>query len=204
MGNASANITVNPTAATVYTALSADANGCVGMATQAVAVNPLPTVTASSSRTGDMCPTETTTLSATGGVSYLWVSDVSAAILVGNPVYVSPSASSIYTVTATDANGCQKSTTVAQSVISCVGISEQTILSGLTVYPNPTVGEFSIETSNTLNKSIEIIDVTGKVVHTSTSNLEVVKLNLKDVSNGVYYVKIQSNNSVDVVKVVKQ
>jgi hypothetical protein len=199
------NITVNPTAPTSYTALSMGANGCVGSAAIAINVYSLPNVTASTDRPNEMCPTEIAVLTAVGsGVTYSWFSNTSSALLMGNPINVSPNATSIYTVTATDVNGCKNSSTIVQNVIDCTSLTERTILSNLNVFPNPTSGEFSIETTNTLTKSIEVIDITGKVVYSTASNLDVVKFNLKDIANGVYYVKIQSNNSVEVVKVVKQ
>ena len=152
-----------------------------------------------------MCPSEAAILTAAGtAVSYQWVSNVSALLLSGSPVNVYPTATTIYTVTGTDANGCQKSSTVIQNVVNCTGVGEQTALSGLHVYPNPTSGELSIASNNTLNKTIEVMDITGKVISLSTSNLEVVKLNIKDLSNGIYYVRIQSNNTVEVIKVVKE
>ncbi|WP_317896721.1 GEVED domain-containing protein [Aurantibacillus circumpalustris] len=207
-GSVAQNITVKPTVATTYIALTSDVNGCTGTATQLIGIHELPNVTASTDR-ADMCPTEVVSLSAAtnasgSNVSFQWVSNISQVVLIGNPVSVSPSAPSLYTVTVTDGNGCKKEAAIFQNVLNCTGITERTILSGLTVYPNPTHGEFSIETANTFEKSIEIIDVAGKVVVKSTSSAEVVKLNLKDFSSGIYYVKIQSNNSVDVVKVVKQ
>jgi hypothetical protein len=204
-GGTSQVISVSPTTPTTYTVLSMGTNGCVGSSTQLIGVNTLPNVTASSDRTGDMCPTETAILTAVGsGVSYKWTSNVSPLVLIGNPVNVSPNSTTIYTVTATDVNGCENRSTLVQSVTNCTGINENSNLSNLSVYPNPTSADVSIETSNVLIKSIEVIDVTGKVVYSTTSDLEIVTLNLKNVASGVYYVKIQSNNTVDVVKVVKQ
>jgi hypothetical protein len=204
-GGSGSFLTVNPTAPATYTVLSMGANGCVGSSAVSIGVNSLPNITVSTDRPSEMCPTEVAVLTAVGsGVSYQWLSNVSPVVLVGNPVNVSPSATSIYTVTATDVNGCKNSSTVVQPVIDCTSLTERTILSNLNVFPNPTSGEFSIETTNTLTKSIEVIDITGKVVYTTASDSDVVKFNLKDIANGVYYVKIQSNNSVEVVKVVKQ
>ena len=198
-------ITVNPTVATTYSVLATGSNGCTGSSSQLINVNPLPTVSAATNRPNEMCPTETAILTAAGNaVSFQWISNTSPLVLSGNPINVSPSATAIYTVTGADANGCQKSTTVVQNVVSCTGIGEQTALSGMHVYPNPTSGEFSIASNNTLTKTVEVMDVTGKIVSTLTSNLEVVKLNITTLSNGIYYIKIQSNTAVEVVKVVKQ
>jgi len=199
------NITVSPSVPTVYSVLATGTNGCVGTATQAIGIYPAVTVSAATSRPSDMCISETTQLTASGnGVSFQWTSDTSPFVLVGNPVTVSPSSTSVFTVVATSASGCHKSATVVQNVSACTGITEQANSSSLNVYPNPTSGELSVASNNTLSKTVEVVDVTGKIVSSSTSSMEVVKLNIKDLSSGVYYVKVYSNNTVDVLKVVKQ
>ena len=201
-----ASIKVSPTVPTTYSVIATSPEGCVGTNQISVGIFPSVAVSASSSRSSDnMCVGETALLTAVGsGISFLWYSNTSPFIMTGNPVTVSPNATTIFSVVATDANGCQKVATVAQTVGDCTGIAVQTIANGLSVYPNPTSGIFSVQTNNTLAKNIEVVDLTGKVVFKSTSDLEMVKINIQDLSNGVYYVKVLSNNSVNVLKIVKQ
>lgn len=99
----------------------------------------------------------------------------------------------------------RKSTTIVQNVNECVGLNE--ILragNGVEVYPNPTSGEFTIELSNSSAKTIEVLDLTGRVVYSNTAASEKVKVNLSTLANGIYYVKIQTKSSTEVIKVVKQ
>lgn len=198
-------ITVSPTVNTTYTALGSNAQGCTGMATQAINVLPLPNVSAVSSSPNEMCVKETATLTASGtSVNYMWTSS-SSFLMSGASVVVSPNVTTTYTLTGTDANGCEKSTTIVQNVNECVGLNE--ILragNGVEVYPNPTSGEFTIELSNSSAKTIEVIDLTGRVVYSNTAASEKVKVNLSTLANGIYYVKIQTKTSTEVVKVVKQ
>jgi hypothetical protein len=96
-----ASVSVTPAATTTYTVTGTDASGCVNTDVVTVTVNPLPTITASASNAA-ICTGSSTTLSAIGGVSYTW----NPGSLSGSSVSVSPTASTTYTVSGTDANGC--------------------------------------------------------------------------------------------------
>lgn len=98
--NATANpLGLYPTASANYTVTGTGPNGCTNTATVFVTVNPLPNVSISSGTSA--CQGETVTLTASGASTYSWSSgDAVAAIAV------SPSITSAYTVTGTDANGC--------------------------------------------------------------------------------------------------
>jgi predicted transcriptional regulator len=104
-GEITSAIDVNPTVTTTYSVTVTDANGCQASANVTVVANPLPTP----SVTGDLtiCLGETTRLTATGGTSYVWNNGVN--------VYwqdVNSSETTTYSVTVTDANGCQANTSV--------------------------------------------------------------------------------------------
>ena len=45
------------------------------------------------------------------------------------------------------------------------------------------------------------MDVTGRVVLATTTANDLINLNINDLSNGIYHVKIKSNNAVEVLKV---
>ena len=90
-----ASITVNISGQ--YTVTVTNAQGCSATASTYVTVNalPVPTITGNTS----ICQGETTTLTASGGTSYRWSnSSTNASITVGT--------AGIYTVTATNAQGC--------------------------------------------------------------------------------------------------
>ncbi len=111
---AAASMTVNPTANTVYTVTGTDLNGCENTFTTQVTVMALPPVTANSP---SVCAGSATTLTASGAASYTWnATQVSASMTV------SPTGTTMYTVTGTDLNGC-----------------ENTFTTWITVYALPTV-----------------------------------------------------------------
>ncbi|MCI5083582.1 MAG: HYR domain-containing protein, partial [Saprospiraceae bacterium] len=86
-----------------YTVTGVDVNGCVAMATVIVEEFPLPEVEI----IGELafCQGDSTQLTASGAVSYVWsTGETTASIFVSSP--------GAYTVTGTDANGCTNIATV--------------------------------------------------------------------------------------------
>ncbi len=66
----------------------------------------------------------------------------------------------------------------------------------ISIFPNPGLGQFEIKGLETnSNFSIQIIDATGKTVDFDLNHQTV---SLKNVSSGVYIVKIQINNNVSI------
>jgi hypothetical protein len=203
-GSSQANITVNPTTPTTYTVIATNIDGCSGVATQMIGVSPLPSVNAISSMPDVACHNEMVTLTASGGVSYNWYSSSASTLYHGNPISIIPGVPTVYTVVATNAAGCSNKTTLTQNVADCTSLTELGSLTGLKVYPNPTNGMFTVELNNTLVKTIEITDITGRVIASNTSSDVQVNVDIQNLASGVYYVKIQSENVSEVIKVVKQ
>jgi hypothetical protein len=72
------------------------------------------------------------------------------------------------------------------------------------IYPNPTSGILNINFNDNNMRTIAITDLTGKIISvTKTENAD-HKLNMSDLTPGVYFVKISSSeNSTIVYKVIK-
>ncbi len=137
------NVSVSPIVSTVYTVTGTDACGMTASATVAITVNPLPVVSASASPTL-ICPGGTSTLTSSGlNLGYNW----QPGSLSGNTVTVSPTTSTIYTVTGTNnSTGCTATATTQVMTFTvgfsggpnpiCVGNSAT--LSASSSDPNPT------------------------------------------------------------------
>lgn len=113
-GSTTASITVT---AGTYSVTATDANGCTGTASAIVTESPLPTI--SISGTLSYCTGANTTLTASGGTTYLWddaAGSTSASITVTQGTY---------TVTGIDANGCSAtdSETVTENPAPTVNIT---------------------------------------------------------------------------------
>jgi len=114
-----------PTETTTYVVMVSDADGCTAEDSTLVVVNPLPDVLATG--TNIICEGDSLPLRASGALIYEWtpatnLSDPSAA----NPLAF-PATTTLYTVTGTDANGCQAEDTVLVGVTA----RPQTVVDGI-------------------------------------------------------------------------
>lgn len=102
----------SPTATTTYTTTVTDANGCTATANTTITIGSFDNLEIVASDT-DICEGEQITLTAQNGNSYQWNNGETNAALIQ-----SPNASTTYTVTATDANGCIATASVLVNVTS--------------------------------------------------------------------------------------
>lgn len=109
-----ANPTASPTATTTYTVIGTDANGCMDTAQVTITVNPKPTVTTSPDVS--ICPFTTTQLQASGTANYSWSPTTGLSCTNCVSPFASPSSTTTYTVTGTDANGCSNTANVTVTV----------------------------------------------------------------------------------------
>lgn len=138
-GQMTASITVNPLVTTNYTVTVTDTNGCSATSTATVTVNSLPSVTIQG--TSPICLGQSTTLTASGGTSYVWSTGQTSASIT-----VSPPSTQAYTVTVTNQNTCSNTgsfnvvvnplpvVNVTGNNIICTGQSTTLTASGGTSY----------------------------------------------------------------------
>jgi uncharacterized repeat protein (TIGR01451 family) len=74
------------------------------------------------------------------------------------------------------------------------------------VYPNPTNSFVTIsgKDNSQVIKSVVITDFLGKTVQAKTVNMVTTKIDLSDLSNGIYFAKVKSGNNLSIVKIIKQ
>jgi hypothetical protein len=74
----------------------------------------------------------------------------------------------------------------------------------ITVYPNPTTGEFRVQSLELRVEGIEIFDIMGKKILSQPSLLSPeTTINISHLPNGVYFLKIKTENGTVTKKVVK-
>jgi gliding motility-associated-like protein len=123
-GATTTTITPAPTVTTTYSVTGTTALGCTNTATTTVIVHPTPTITANSST---ICVgQQTATLTANGADTYTWTPAATLSSATGSVVTGTPIASQIYTITATDSNGCVNDTTTSITVNQLPTISVNT------------------------------------------------------------------------------
>ncbi|MFH1320281.1 MAG: CUB domain-containing protein [Bacteroidota bacterium] len=151
-----------------YTVAVTDTNGCIG-------TSPATTVTvnqATASITGinTICEGSSTTLTASGGVSYIWNTSDNTSVITVSPIITTD-----YTVTVTDVDGCTDSATVT-----------------VTVYPLPTV---SITGNTTICEgSLTALTATGGVSYLWSTGATTGTITVNPVSTTSYDVTVTDGN----------
>lgn len=183
---AASSLVVSPFNTTNYTVIALSqslATNCTNTLNTTVKVNALPTISVSVSKTTAICKGLSNTLTATGASTYSWSNNATTATVV-----VSPSVTSIYSVTGIDANGCEGSQQVQITVSKCTGITEWGAESNMLVFPNPNAGEFTIRSDKAL--SLKLYNVAGQDLGTfELSSANGYEVKITDLSNGLYFIR---------------
>lgn len=193
------NAVVSPTTNNTYTVIGTSSLGCLGAntATSNVTVNQIPNVVAATSASSFICAGQSATLTAGGANTYVWNTTATTAVIV-----ISPTVTTSYTVTGTDANGCQNMAAITQSVNSCSGLNTNVNNEFmLEIFPNPSNGVFNLKVSTEMY--IEVFNLLGNVVLSTKLNSGEYKLNLSEHSKGVYIIKCTSQGHIKSYRLIK-
>lgn len=190
---------VTPTTTATYSVVGTATDGCVSnMATASVSLTTNPSVTAVTSATNYICVGQTATLTAGGAATYTWMPAGS-----GASITVTPTISTTYTVTGTNTLGCTAMAMITQSVSTCTGIESQSAeANAFLVYPNPGAGIFYVETTSPAH--IELYDVLGKQVLSTSFEAGKFSLTLTDREKGLYMLKVIQNNTARTIRLINQ
>lgn len=152
----------SPTTTTTYTVFVYNENGCVDDDQVTVTVNPLPVVDAGPDL--DLCPEGSITFSASGAVDYSWAPSTGLSCTDCQNPECTVDVSTTYTVTGTDANGCENTDEIFVNVFSNLDI---------TVTADPTtIDVYQGQTSQ--------LDATGAVSYTWTPATGLSATNIAD------------------------
>lgn len=137
-----------------------------------------------------------------------WTDNMGTDALFGGLFVPYGLAPGVYTFTYTVSNvSCPTdSALVTITLTECLG-TEEMENGELSVYPNPVSDVLTIQNLNVPgNGTIEVLDVQGKVILSTpvTKTYGNVELDLSNVENGVYFVRVTTDNSTQEVRVVKQ
>lgn len=189
-GQTTACITACPTVTTTYTVIVTDANGCTNSGNVTVTVNPLPVVTVSGS--GTICTGQSATLCVSGGIfSYSWNTGPTTSCIV-----VSPTVTTTYSVTVTDANGCTNAAMVTVTVVSCTGVAENNFSNQINIYPNPFTEStiIRINDAQLIPSEFKMYDLLGKEIKSFRIQNSETRIARDKLSDGLYYYKLLKND----------
>ncbi len=107
-----------------------------------------------------------------------------------------------YTVNVTNTNGCISTDSIAVTFQICSGISESSNENSFYIFPNPSSGNFQINVPAQLNatRTYKIFNSLGAIVQKGVINDATSKQLIKLDNSGVYWLQIETNNSVSALK----
>ncbi len=190
---------VSPATTSTYSITGTSAQGCVSSntAVSTVSVNASPIITAISNYSV-ICSGQSATLTAVGASTYTWNTGVSLPTIT-----ISPTVTTTYTVSGTNALGCNNSSTVTQSVSTCTGIeSPSEPMNAISLFPNPGNGIFTIR----LNATARVIltNHLGDIIFDDILNEGEQFIDIQQQASGMYIVTVKNDNNYTAFKLMKQ
>ncbi len=200
-GETTASIVVTLFSTGSFTVNGSSGIGCSATTSFTIAVNPNPALSMSASNVGcASCTNATVTTYPSGGTqpyTYAWTpggATTAAAPNVGI---------GCYTVTVSDSKGCKAIDSVCVRFDTGL-LNYYSNKLEVTVTPNPNQGQFDLNFSNEGLKSIEISDVSGRLIerHQTSSNL--MHFDFSASAAGLYYINIRSDKGYSHIKMLKE
>jgi subtilisin-like proprotein convertase family protein len=194
-GGASNNVSFAPTTTATYTVTGTGINGCVSSDQVTVVVNATPVATIS-------VVNDITLAASPAGMNYTWINCASGTdVPNGSTANFTAIANGSYAVIVTSAEGCADQS--GCEIISSVGLDQIANIE-MSVQPNPTAGELTINMPASLKATAQVFDAQGKLVQTESNVENGTVLHLESMTTGVYMVRITADNTVQTFRVVKQ
>jgi hypothetical protein len=194
-GGVSNNVAFSPSTTGTYTVTGTAINGCEDTDQVTVVVNATPVATIS-------FVNDVTLAASPAGMNYQWINCASGTdVLNGSTANFTAIENGSYAVIVTSAQGCSDQSDC--EIISAVGLDQFANIE-MSVNPNPTAGELTINMPTELTAQAQVFDAQGKLVIDATNVSNGSVLNLSNMTTGVYMVRISADASVQTFRVVKQ
>lgn len=162
-----------------------------------------PTVTIGSvPANGTICSGSSASLTASGATVFGWSPAGSLSSATGPNVTATPTATQVYTVIGTNANGCSNSATFTVTVQSCAGLEEAT--SGeFEIYPNPATQSLNVHVGELKGlQSVSVLDLSGRTVLSFQSVLNAI--DISSLESGKYFLVIMHESGASAKAFVKE
>ncbi|WP_159800371.1 fibronectin type III domain-containing protein [Flavobacterium sp. MK4S-17] len=87
-------------------------------------------------------------------------------------------------------------------LVTSLQTDETTFAGELKIYPNPSPGQFTVETGTVTIEKITVIDNLGRIIKREYPSSTRTQVNIAGCADGVYFVKIENKGQVSVKKIV--
>ncbi|MBI4645427.1 MAG: T9SS type A sorting domain-containing protein [Bacteroidia bacterium] len=186
----------SPQSTTTYTVTVTDNNGCIDTDDVVISVNSIPSTPSIVQIGNDLVSS-----SISGNQWYL-----NNDIIQGETDQTyTPVQNGDYFVIINQ-NGCFSDTSNLLTV-TWVGISDLTNNLRLKIYPNPVKNNISIISYDNNIKKVELIDILGNVLLVYKTHLDIqktVNINIDEVPNGMYFIRLNTTDEIVIQKIIKE
>jgi len=101
-------------------------------------------------------------------------------------------------------NACDTSDTSFLFIQNASRISERIVSNDLNLFPNPTSDQLTIQSKNASVDEITLFDVVGKEVIKQSIHAKECTINLNNLHNGLYFIRIKTENALFTYKILKK
>ena len=188
------NVAFAPSTTQTYTLTGIGINGCQATDQVLVTVNATPVAMVS-------VVNDVTIAASPAGMNYQWINCASGTdVPSATSAQFTATANGSYAVIVTSLQGCED---VSDCItIDAVGL-EQLSLADMNVFPNPTNGEVNLSLPENVSVQVSIFDAQGKLVAEQMNVSNNGKLNISNVTPGVYMVRLTAENDTRTFRIVK-
>jgi hypothetical protein len=179
-------------------------NVCPSQYTIQAIVNPTPNLSVQGSSIVCLGQSNTLTCQGPSTHQYLWSGVLLPNQINGPSISISPSVSTVYSLTVIDNLGCIGQVTFPVSVIPCyVGIKTIAFTdSSINLFPNPSHGIFYLQCES--KTTLSISDALGRVLLANEVEAGEHSIDLSLQANGIYFLNCHSSNNAQVIKLIKE
>ena len=117
-----------------------------------------------------------------------------------------------YQIEAVNPNPCTPSKKVVNSSKS--NIASNNVATGIynyvdnainiSIYPDPATDKLTIDASQSIPKSIEILNIEGQIIKVITGSSNKTNVDISELPSGLYFVKVQTEKGIAVKKFIKE
>ena len=133
--------------------------------------------------------------------TYVWY--YGETVLMNSSGMMIPTENGEYSVIVTDDQECSVTIDFIVTELGLFDLED----SGIKLYPNPATDKLYLEANNTYNElNIEVVNVIGEVVLVPKNihSGDIIEFNIEDLSSGIYYLKVSSNQDFVTIPWVKR
>lgn len=95
-------------------------------------------------------------------------------------------------------------TNYAENTIALVSVSEVLVEKDVNIYPNPTTGMLTVQTTNKQYSSVQVFNTIGQLMLEQAVTAHTTQINIQHLVSGIYYIQLKGEHGTVVEKIEKQ